>query len=145
MNYDDILLLKRTATPIQATRLGLLLEAAMGIVQTHRQSILDGALCWIFQQDPLGRNKRNLVIYSADDPKEAYPRTGGSHQPDSLESGPFHRFVLLARDLVYPDCYWNIETSPRRDETVRPGQNSILLEMQHGLAGKRVSRDLVLA
>jgi hypothetical protein len=145
MNHDDVLLLKRTATPISATLLGPLLEAAMGIVQTHRKSILDGGLRWLFQQDPLGQGKRNLVIYSADDHKGAYPRTGGAHQPDSTESAPFHRFVLLARALVYPDGFWNVETSPRRDETVRPGQNTFLLELQHGLAGEySLGRALIL-
>jgi hypothetical protein len=139
MNYDDILLLKRTATPIQATRLGPLLEAAMGIAQTHRKSILDRALSRIFREDPLGKNETKSVIYTADDPKD-YPRTGGGQQHEGLDSGPFHRFILLARDLVYPDCYWNVETSPRRDETVAPRRNSILLEMQHGLAGKRKAK-----
>jgi hypothetical protein len=43
---------------------------------------------------------------------------------------------MLARALVYPDGLWNVETSPRRDETVRPGQNTFLCELQHGLAGE---------
>jgi hypothetical protein len=38
-----------------------------------------------------------------------------------------------------------VETSPRRDETVRPGQNTFLLELQHGLAGEySLGRALIL-
>jgi hypothetical protein len=132
---DDVLLLKRTATLVQATRLGPLHESALGIVQTHMVSIIDGACRWQYQHSRAGKKDRKVVIYTADDPRNAYPRPGGSHQTDGLETAPFHRFILLARDQVYPDGVWNAETSPRRDETVRPARDSVLHKFQHGLAG----------
>jgi hypothetical protein len=132
---DDVLLLKRTATPVQATLLGPLYEASLGVVQTHMKSIIDGACLWQYRHSAAGKNDRRVVIYSADDPRNAYPRTGGAHQTEGLETAPFHRLVLLARDQVYPDGAWNAETSPRRDETVRPAKDAFLHELQLGLAG----------
>jgi hypothetical protein len=138
---DDVLLLSRTATPVQATRLGPLHESALGIVQTHMTSIIEGACLWTYRHSPAGKKQakknRKVIIYSADDVVKAYPRPGGSHQTDGLETAPFHRFVLLARDQVYPDGYWNVDTAPRRDETVRPAKEAVLHELQRGLAGKQ--------
>jgi hypothetical protein len=136
IHRDDVAILKRTATPISLTLIGPLLEAAIGLVQTHMASIIDGACLWLFHNDSGGADDRKEVFYTADDPVEGYPRTGGAHQPDGLETGPFHRLVMLARDLVYPDGTWNVETSPRRDETVRPAaKEGLMREYQNGLAG----------
>jgi hypothetical protein len=60
---------------------------------------------------------------------------GGAHQTEGLETGPFHRLVLLAREHVYPDGVWNAETSPRHDESVRPSKKSVVMDYQRGVAG----------
>jgi hypothetical protein len=74
-----------------------------------------------------GQTDRNVIIYSADDVKGGYPRTGGAHQTEGLETAPFHRLVLLAREHVYPDGVWNADTSPRCDDSVRPSKKAVVM------------------
>jgi hypothetical protein len=88
------------------------------------------------QERAVREKERRAVVYSADDVKGSYPRTGGAHQTEGLETAPFHRLVLLAREHVYPDGAWNADTAPRRDESVRPSRTSVIMNYQRGVAGQ---------
>lgn len=148
---DEAIILKRSACVVYASLLGPMMEAAIGLVQTHPEAITEAA-CWrlykVWQKsrgrdralDPASEETSRLlrkeVLYSADRPGVDFPRAEGVHQTEGRDTRPFHDFIALCRPVVVPDGFWNILTSPRRDESVRMFEKTYLHALCVGLSGE---------